>query len=206
MLALLRRRRGNSPSHARARARALALALRAALVSPVALAFFALLASLASGACGGARVGLDAGGVYRDEQVAFKIGEVPAGWRAVKVDAASLAYRDDAHRASALVNGRCGRKSDDTPLAALTNHLVMGTTAREIASEETIPFDGREALHTRMSAKLDGVPRAYDLYVLKKDGCVYDFAYVAEPRTFEAGVPGFERFVSGFHTLDGGGS
>jgi hypothetical protein len=196
MLALSRRRRGDSLSRA----------LLAALVSAASPLSLSLLPFFALPACGGARVGLDAGGVYRDEQVAFKIGEVPAGWRAVKVDAASLAYRDDAHRASALVNGRCGRKSDDTPLAALTNHLVMGTTAREIASEETIPFDGREALHTRMSARLDGVPRAYDLYVLKKDGCVYDFAYVAEPETFEAGVPGFERFVASFHTLDGGGS
>ena len=198
MLALSRRRRGDSSSHARAPL--------AARVSSVARASALALALVGFPACGGAHVGLDAGGVYRDEQVAFRIGEVPAGWRTVKVEAASLAYRDDAHSASALVNGRCGRKSDDTPLAALTNHLVMGTTAREITSEETIPFDGREALHTRMSAKLDGVPRAYDLYVLKKDGCVYDFAYVAEPQSFEAGVPGFERFVSGFHTLDGGGS
>ena len=28
---------------------------------------------------------------------------------------------------------------------------------------------------------LDGVPMAYDIFVLKKDGCVYDLVYVAPP-------------------------
>ncbi len=156
-------------------------------------------------ACAGTRAGLDASNVYRDDAVAFKVGDVPATWRPVSVDAANLAYRDEARRASALVNGRCGRKDDDTPLVALTGQLLMGTTAREIASEETIPFDGREALHTRLTAKLDGVPLGYDVYVLKKDGCVYDLVYVGDPRVMEAGVPDFERFVSGFRTVRGGG-
>jgi hypothetical protein len=155
-------------------------------------------------ACGSAQSGLE-GAVYRSDRVAFKVGEVPASWTVIRVDAANVAYRDEPNRASVLANGRCGRKDDDTPLSALTAHLVMGTTAREIASQETIPFDGREAMHTRMQAKLDGVPMAYDLYVLKKDGCVYDLVYVGDPRAFESGVPAFERFVSGFHTLSGAG-
>jgi len=150
-------------------------------------------------ACGGASDGLE-GTVYRGERTTFRIGDVPSEWQRVSVDEASLAYRDEAHRASVLVNARCGRKDDDTPLGALTAHLVMGTTERETTLEEKIPFDAREALHTRMKAKLDGVPRAFDLYVLKKDGCIYDFAYVGDPAAIEAGVPGFERFVQGFHT------
>jgi hypothetical protein len=165
-------------------------------------AAFALLALITS--CAGAQSGLE-GSVYRDDKVAFRLGEVPSSWERVHVDEASLAFRDDAHRASVLVNARCGRKDDDTPLVALTAHLIMGTTAREIASQDTIPFDAREALHTRLAAKLDGVPMAYDLYVLKKDGCIYDFVYVGEPSAIEAGVPAFERFVTGFHTLPGSG-
>ena len=62
-------------------------------------------------------------------------------------------------------------------------------------------MDGREALHTVMSAKLDGVPKMFDAYVLKKDGCVYDFVNFSEPATFPANRPAFERFVAGFHTL-----
>jgi hypothetical protein len=140
------------------------------------------------------------GGVYRSGPVGFRVGEVPAGWAAVHVDSASLAYRDEAHRASVLVDGRCKAKDDDVPLLALTDHLVAGTTERAIASQETIPFDAREAMHTRMSAKLDGVPMDYDIFVLKKDSCVYDLVYVGQPGAMDAGVAPFERFVGTFHT------
>lgn len=118
---------------------------------------------------------------------------------------ASLAYRDDARGASILVNGRCHKPDDGTPLVALTNHLVIGSTMREITSQETEPFDGREILHTKMRAKWDGVPLAFDIYVMKKDGCVYDFVYMGDPSAFDGGAKEFEAFVHGFRTLPGSG-
>jgi hypothetical protein len=159
--------------------------------------------ALFQAACGAGEARLESG-VYRDGAVAFRIGEVPPGWRAVHVDRATLAYRDESQLASILLDGRCYRKDDDVPLVALTDHLMMGTTERAIDSQETISFDGREAMHTRMRAKLDGVPMDYDVYVTKKDGCIYDFVYVAEPTgkdASNAGIPAFERFVSSFHAL-----
>jgi hypothetical protein len=116
-----------------------------------------------------------------------------------------LAFRDDRANASILVNARC-RKEDDAPLAALTKHLLIGTTDRQFTVEETIPFDAREAHHARLTAKTDGVPMAYDIYVLKKDGCVYDLVYVGEPERVGAGIDDFTAFVQGFHTLEGGAS
>ena len=137
--------------------------------------------------------------VYRDEQITLTLPPVPAEWRAISVTEADLAFRDDPREASILFNGRCHRNDSDTPLVSLTNHLIIGTTEREIVSQDTIPFDGREALHTVMRAKLDGVKMVYDLYVMKKDGCVFDFVYVAEPSTFDAGAPMFERFALAIH-------
>jgi hypothetical protein len=140
-------------------------------------------------------------GVFRQGQVAFRLGEIPSSWRRIDVDAADLAFRDDARGGSVLVNSRCGDKSDDVPLSALTHHLVIGTTDREYLSQKTVPFDGREAEHTIMRAKLDGVPMQYDIYVMKKDGCVYDFVYVAPPTRFDNGAPLFERFAESVHTV-----
>lgn len=137
--------------------------------------------------------------------MAFQLPPAPQGWRRVDVTDASLAFRDDTHDASILVNARCHKPDEDTPLVALTNHLLMGSTAREVATQATEPFDRREALHTRGSAKWDGVPMAHDIFVLKKDGCVYDFVYTGEPSHAEAGVPAFEQFVRGFRTLPGSG-
>jgi hypothetical protein len=146
------------------------------------------------------------GRVYKGERLAFEVPPIPAGWRRIDVSDASLAFRDDAHEASILVNGRCGHRDDDTPLAALTKHLIIGTTEREYVSEKVEPMDRREALHTVLKAKLDGVLMHYDIFVMKKDGCVYDLVYVSSPEKFAAGAPVFEEFARGFRTTGPGGS
>jgi hypothetical protein len=161
---------------------------------------------IALSACAGGRGRSFDGSVYRDGPIAFQVPAAPASWRTVDVTDGSLAYRDEAHAASILVNARCHQPDHGTPLVALTNHLLMGSTAREIASQETEPFDGREALHTKMRAKWDGVPIAFDIYVATKDGCTYDFVYMGDPSVFEAGSRAFEAFVHGFRTLPGSGT
>ncbi len=140
-------------------------------------------------------------GVFRKGDLAVYFGPRPAAWRRVDVDGADLAFRDDAREGAALFDVRCGRRDDDAPLSVLTEHLIMGTTEREVESRLTIPFDGREAMHTLLHAKLDGVPMQYDIYVMKKDGCVYDVVYVAPPDHFAEGAPDFERFTLGLHGL-----
>jgi hypothetical protein len=160
------------------------------------------LASLIAG-CGAAAPRLDEGS-YRSGEVAFRVGEPPASWKSIQVEHATLAWRDETHGASILLDARCHERDGDVPLQALTAHLVMGTTERSITSQETVPFDGREAMKTRLRAKLDGVAMDYDLIVLKKDDCVYDFVYVSEPGP-EDGIADFERFVGTFHTVRAGG-
>jgi hypothetical protein len=157
-------------------------------------------------ACGGPPKKSFDGGVYRDGVVAFQVPPAPPAWRSVSVTQGSLAYRDDTRGASILVNARCHRADEGTPLLALTNHLLMGSTGREIVSQETVPFDGREALHTKLRAKWDGVPIAFDIYVMKKDGCSYDFVYMGDPTAYEEGTRDFESFVRGFRTLPGSGA
>jgi hypothetical protein len=156
--------------------------------------------------CAGAAPRSFDGATYRDGPVAFQIGAVPSTWRAVEVTDASLAYRDEAHGASILLNARCHRPDEGTPLVALTNHLLMGSTVREVVSQDTEPFDGREALHTKMRAKWDGVPISFDIYVTKKDGCIYDFVYMGDPTGYDEGTRDFEGFVRSFRTLPGSGT
>lgn len=141
------------------------------------------------------------GRVFRDGGIAFRIGAVPAEWRRIDVSDANLAFRDDTRAASILVNGRCGHRDDDTPLRSLTQHLIIGTTEREIVDQRVVPFDGREAVQTVMRAKLDGVQMSFDIFVTKKDGCIYDLVYVAAPDRFAEGTGAFERFAAEFHTL-----
>jgi hypothetical protein len=144
------------------------------------------------------------GDVYRGDGLHFRIGDIPASWQRLDVSHARVAFRDEGAETTVLVNARCGKDGDDIPLAALTAHLFMTFTERETLEQGVVPMDGREAMHSVVKAKLDGVPKMFDVYVLKKDNCVYDFVDIAAPATFEANRATFERFVGGFHTLSGG--
>lgn len=149
-------------------------------------------------ACGGAPFD---GSVYRGEGYAFRVPRRPAAWEPLEISEAALAYRDTSSDAVVAINGRCGRDGEDVPLKSLTQHLFMQFTDREILSEDVVPFDGREALHTVAVAKLDGVPLKFDVWVLKKNGCVYDLYYFAKPQRYDSGVEEFRRFVRGFSTV-----
>lgn len=141
------------------------------------------------------------GTTYRGGGVAFRVPSTPASWQRIDAEGASLAFRDDAAGATIAISGRCGKDADDVPLASLTQHLFMQFTERDLTSQEVVPFDGREAMHTVMSAKLDGVPKRFDVWVLKKDGCVYDLYLIADPPRFDASAAEFRKVVSGFATV-----
>ncbi len=149
-------------------------------------------------ACSASGTSFESNLFHAPNGVAFRVGDIAPVWHRVDTGDASLAFRDD-RGSSILVDGRCSLRGDDIPLIALTNQLVMGTTDREYVSEETIPFDRREARHTVMRAKLDGVQMVWDVYVMKKDACVYDVVYVAPPDRFEGGRAAFEKFATDFH-------
>lgn len=163
-------------------------------------ALMSVLLGLSACATGGLQ-----GSIFRQGDVAFRLGPVPNDWRQLnpevaEADLASLAFRGDSQQITVGVAGRCQRDGDDVPLRSLTQHLYLGFTNRDIHSEEEFPLDGRRALRTEMTAALDGVPKHLVLVVLKKDGCVYDFWRVAEGSP-HSGTDGFNAFVAGFQTL-----
>lgn len=154
--------------------------------------------------CGSGRGSFD-GAIFRDGPISFRVNPVPNEWRAISVSHATLAFRDEKHLATIVLNARCGRLDEDTPLKSLQAHLLIGTSEREIVSETIMSMDAREALHSNVHAKLDGVPRAFDIYILKKDGCVYDFVRVGPRGATETPTTDFDEWVATFRTLPGGG-
>ncbi|MFK8004563.1 MAG: hypothetical protein AB8H86_33655 [Polyangiales bacterium] len=146
-------------------------------------------------ACGGTSY---AGGVYRDGAVHFAV-EAPSGpWRSTEVEGAhDLAWTHSESAAVIHVGGSCDPRLD-LPLPALTNHLLIGFTEREVLSEERRPFQGREALDSHVVAKLDGVVRELRLLVLKKDDCVYDFALVSSRSAFADANVTFTGVIDSF--------
>lgn len=137
------------------------------------------------------------GTAYDDGNMRFHTGPVPTAWRAIEADGTLLAFHDDRVAATVAVNGRCGIDGDDVPLASLTQHLFLQFTERERQSQRELTLDGRAALRTELDGKLDGVPKHFVVYVLKKDGCVYDFWRIGEAG---GDVADFDGFVTGFAT------
>jgi hypothetical protein len=159
---------------------------------------FAVAALACTAACGGPTFD---GHVFRGEDVAFRVPGVPRDWRRIEATGALLAFRDDTAAASIAVGGRCGRDADDVPLGALTHHLFLHFTERTVEGQIRTQLDGREALRTDLTARLDGVKRRFTVFVLKKNGCVYDFVHVAPPGAPADGRARFVAFVEGFSTL-----
>lgn len=141
------------------------------------------------------------GQTYRGDGFSFRVAEVPSSWQPVKNSGRALAWEDRALGATILAHGRCDRDGEDVPLRSLTQHLFIQFSERELHSEQVLPFDGREALRTDLTAKLDGVPLRFAVWVLKKDRCVYDLLYFAPPERFEQGVAGFDAWARGFSAL-----
>jgi hypothetical protein len=134
---------------------------------------------------------------YQDSHVSYAIGAPGAGWVPLHLERADVAWHHPELGAGLLVNSSC-EGVEDSPLAGLTNELLIGTTEREILEQTLLPWSKREALESTVVGKLDGVLRKRLLFVLKKDGCVYDIVYDAPPATFDAGLAAYRRVRDGF--------
>jgi hypothetical protein len=158
---------------------------------PLAWTFFACLAG-----CGGASFSQ---GVYDDGTVRYRVGSVPSGFARVEVDDNDLAW---SHRTlgTLSVNSTC-QDYEDVPEQALMNHLLFGTRERTYRVEEMVTIDGRGALHTIVDLELDGVPVTLEVYVVKKDGCVYDITLIASRGAFDQARPALASLVSRFEVL-----
>ncbi|MBN1206676.1 MAG: hypothetical protein JXB05_17465 [Myxococcaceae bacterium] len=157
--------------------------------------FLALLALPATAGCRHVRF---EDSVFSKPEVHYRIGELPEHWHRVFVEGNDLAFSERDTGRAISINSTC-EGHDDPPLEVLTRHLLMGFTERQELSQQLIALDGREALRSRYTAKMDGVPVELELVVLKKDGCVFDFTYVAPPAQAQARMPDFDGLLAGFH-------
>jgi hypothetical protein len=161
------------------------------------LCWLALALALTSGAC--ATTSYDRG-LYQDSRVRYRVGELGDAWRPVRVDGGDVAF----HRAgmgTISVNSTC-TEYEDVPPSALLNHLLFETTERRFLTEEVVPLDGRSARHVVVQLELDGVPVEVELFLLKKDGCVFDLTHVRTPTAPRAARESFVEFVQRFRVLE----
>jgi hypothetical protein len=130
----------------------------------------------------------------------YGFGELP-GWRVVRQKKGEVAFFEDQFSAVAQINTTCREDAEAAPLEVLLRHLLIGYTEMHTREAEKISLVGREALHSVVEARLDGVPIVLDLYVLKRNGCVFDLTLAAPPDRYSRALADFARFVGGFRAL-----
>jgi hypothetical protein len=164
------------------------------------LAFVVLAAAAGCAHAPKGRIEATAGGGDRicAGEVCYRVGALGEGWRLVHQKGASVGFYSEAVGGVVEANATCRDDAEAAPLKTLTRQLLIGYTDRQIEEQRLLALAGREALRTRVHVKLDGVPMTLDLYVLKRNGCIFDLSYAAPPDAFARGEDDFARFVDGF--------
>jgi len=138
-------------------------------------------------------------GVVVTPDTRYRVGPIPADWHEVTLKDSDFSWVTNPPDFAFWVNSTC-KQYEDLPLVALNRQLLIGFTDVQKLEQTTQMLDGRDALFSHYSAKMDGVARELGLVVVKKDGCIYDFAYVAYPGRYQSRLGQFQALVQGFAT------
>ena len=161
---------------------------------------------MATFGCGGWR---DYGDTYYRHRVPLKRARTEAtyrfgmpgdDWRPLREDIGKgiqVAWLQPDTVAMIQIHAQCDEHGD-SGLAQYTDHLRIDWTDWKILEQESGRLAGREALRTLVDAELDGIARRNEVWVVKKNGCIFDLIYSAPPADFAAGRSDFHRVVDGF--------
>jgi len=131
-------------------------------------------------------------------EATYRFAQPGAGWAPLKQKGVQVAWFNAGLDAAILLDSQCERHGDST-LEQFTDHLRIDFRQWEVLSQETVPLIGRDAVHTVVLASIDGGRQTQlELYVTKKNGCLFDLQYIAPPGTFARGQADFARVVAGF--------
>lgn len=128
----------------------------------------------------------------------YSFGTPGPGWRPLSQKGAQVAWHHEGLGAVIVLDSQCEMHGDST-LEQFTDHLRIDFREWEVLSQERVTLVQRDAVRTVVLASIDGVIKTQmEIYVVKKDGCLFDLEYIAPPRTFESGRGDFAKVVAGF--------
>ena len=163
---------------------------------------FGLVCSLSLVGCAGWR---DHGDTYYGHRTAagdatYSFGMPGDSWRPVRdVDDIQVAWVNPALGGVGLieVHAQCDEQGDSS-LSQYTDHLRIDWDDWSVVEQAETKLVGRAALRTVVDASLDGIARRSELWVVKKNGCLFDLRYSAGVEDFASGQRDFATVVQGF--------
>lgn len=131
-------------------------------------------------------------------EATYRFGLPGDGWAPLKQKGTQVAWFNAGLDAVILLDSQCESHGDST-LEQFTDHLRIDFRHWEVKSQEPGTLAGRDAVHSVVVASIDGGPQTQlELWVTKKNGCLFDLEYIASPGNFERGRADFARVVAGF--------
>lgn len=132
------------------------------------------------------------------KETTYRFGDPGPGWTPVRnLKDVQVAWTNRDIGGVIEIHAQCDDQGDSS-LDQYTDHLRIDWTGWEVESQEPTRLIDRAALHTVVTADLDGVVRRNDFWVVKKNGCLFDLRYSSEPAAFEAGRADFAKVLEGF--------
>lgn len=141
--------------------------------------------------------------VHTEGGGSFKVGKLSGQWQRQDFEYRAIYFKHQTYKAAIEVDAFCKGSLDDGPLPILSNQLYYGMTKQQRLFRKNFLLDGREAIRTLVAGKMDGVVLHLDTVVVKKHGCLFDFAYISVPEDYDKGVKDFENFFYGFQYIKG---
>lgn len=131
-------------------------------------------------------------------EATYQFGLPGPAWQPLKQKGAQVAWYNEGLGAAIVLDSQCDMHGDSS-LEQFTDHLRIDFREWEILSQEQVTLVQRDAVRTVVLASIDGVIKTQmEIWVVKKNGCLFDLEYIAPPRTFETGRVDFAQVVAGF--------
>ncbi|MBI4211306.1 MAG: hypothetical protein HY540_01585 [Deltaproteobacteria bacterium] len=139
-----------------------------------------------------------AGKVYLKQGNAYQVGALKHGWRPFPVKSPVIAFHHDRSGATLFTDAFCGDSFEDAPHEVLLDRMVHGVEDFRQKRSHSFTLNGRKALATELTGKIDGVTTAISMVVVKKHTCLFDFVLIASPDQMVNVRKDFETFYQGF--------
>jgi hypothetical protein len=148
-------------------------------------------------ALAGCGAGLREGRFFKDGLRYRVMAPSEAEWKPIGFAENDLAWASKSSAHLLAMNATC-KDHGDPSLEVLTGHLLIGFDDRVLVDRKAETLDGRAALRSFYTVSIDGVPAEVEVVVLKKNGCVHDFTYVAPKGDRPRQQAAFDALVAGF--------
>jgi len=120
----------------------------------------------------------------------------PAAWQSMEKADSDSAYKLGSGNIVTL-NSSCTRNSK-APKEVLTKHLLFGARNVEYSERQRIEVAGTEGLLSHVSATIENMPFKLLVFVLPKEGCVFDFSLLSPKEISQSDRQDFLSFIKSF--------